>query len=287
MAVRNRIYARRHALAHVESYGESPVVVYQPNDGGTSHGNFLPASFQAIMGDERWRKRLDKVHTTARTALPQADRRWRETDSCMSSDALLMNLLCHPALPEQKSFWSMLGLENPALPDFGFRARVPLVSGGTDRTEVDARIGDLLIEAKLTESNFQFQSEDVLDRYRDFGEVFATDLLPRTPKGIAGYQLIRNVLAAYALQCRFCVLLDARRPDLIEQWYAVMRCVRDADMRTRCAVLTWQELTQVVPQELQTFLDEKYGIVAPGSQPSLLEPDDETATQPFAVLPEA
>ena len=75
-----------------------------------------------------------------------------------------------------------------------------------------------------------------------------------------GYQLIRNVLAAQALECSFCVLLDARRPDLREQWYAVMRCVRPPELRVRCKVLTWQELKGVLPRKLQSFLKEKYGI---------------------------
>ena len=71
----------------------------------------------------------------------------------------------------------------------------------------------------------------------------------------------------YALNFSFCVLLDARRPDLIEAWYAVMKCVRIADLRTRCKVLTWQELSEVLPIGLQKFLDLKYGIVPPGSVP--------------------
>src|SRR5947209_11371597 len=35
---------------------------------------------------------------------------------------------------------------------------------------------------------------------------------------------------------KHCVLLDARRPELIEAWYAVMKCVRIADLSTRCKV---------------------------------------------------
>jgi hypothetical protein len=39
-----------------------------------------------------------------------------------------------------------------------------------------------------------------------------------------------------------------------------MRCVRPADLRVRCKILTWQELAAVLPRALQEFLDEKYGI---------------------------
>jgi hypothetical protein len=85
-------------------------------------------------------------------------------------------------------------------------------------------------------------------------------MLPKSGNKYASYQLIRNVLAAHALGLSFCVLLDARRPDLIEAWYAVMRCVRRAELRTRCQVLTWQELSETLPLTLQGFLRNKYGI---------------------------
>jgi hypothetical protein len=80
------------------------------------------------------------------------------------------------------------------------------------------------------------------------------------PIQIAGYQLIRNVLAAYALQAGFCVLLDARRADLIEQWFAVQSAVRATDFRWRLKLLTWQELAAVLPPKLQQHLDVRYGI---------------------------
>ncbi len=44
--------------------------------------------------------------------------------------------------------------------------------------------------------------------------------------GYAGYQLIRNVLAAYAAGCSFCVMHDERRPDLREAWFPVMAAVK-------------------------------------------------------------
>jgi hypothetical protein len=86
--------------------------------------------------------------------------------------------------------------------------------------------------------------------------------------GYTGYQLIRNVLAAYAAECSFCVLHDERRPDLREQWFGVMAAVKSAAMRVRLKVLTWQELAAYLPEELQVFLDLKYGIVAPGKTAS-------------------
>ncbi len=83
--------------------------------------------------------------------------------------------------------------------------------------------------------------------------------------------MIRNVLAAYATDSSFCVIHDQRRPDLREAWYQVMATVKSAELRVRLKVLTWQELAALLPEELQTFLHLKYGIVASGKITSLLE----------------
>ncbi len=83
--------------------------------------------------------------------------------------------------------------------------------------------------------------------------------------GYASYQLIRNVLAAFAAGSSFCVVHDARRPDLREAWFEVMAAVKSAEMRVRLKVLTWQELAALLPAELKEFLDVKYGIVGPGA----------------------
>jgi hypothetical protein len=89
--------------------------------------------------------------------------------------------------------------------------------------------------------------------------------------GYAGYQLIRNVLAAHAEECSFCVVLDERRPDLREDWFQVMVAVKSAELRVRLKVLTWQELSALLPEGLQDFLDQKYGIVEPGKAASMPE----------------
>ena len=212
------------------------------------------------------------------------------------------------------------------------------------------RWGGLLVEAKLTEGDFQTRAARIVEGYRDFDAVFERELLPRVElrearrrtavefaeeytqewegeagedaipsgaeaqgsssestyglkpvpfakasgtreeiarefqaglvaraweaepveAGYASYQLIRNVLAAYAEGCSFCVVHDERRPDLREAWFAVMAAVRSAEMRVRCKVMTWQELAALVPEELQDFLDIKYGIVGAGRVVSIV-----------------
>jgi hypothetical protein len=331
LAVRNRQYAQERA--HVESYGNPPVVVYEPED--DRHGNFFTPAYQAIMASLEYASRFNKVHAQAARSLPKPQldpkRRWRELDSSMSSDALLMNIFCVPGVVDSAPVRNAMGVECNAEPLFGWKARVPLSSGRFDRTEVDMRLGSLLVEAKLTESDFQVREARIVEAYRDFDTVFDRDLLPRvaltsvrrkdavefpeafsqeyeslidvempyavqaelransesaiaaaefnacrqTEGGYLSYQLIRNVLAAHAAGCSFCVLHDERRPDLREEWFRVMAAVKSAEMRVRLKVLTWQELAALLPDDLQEFLDVKYGIAAPGKEPSSIEGSSE------------
>ena len=302
----------------MESYGGEPVVVYAPEKG--RHGNFFDAAYAAMLARPDWSRRLKKAHT-GRRSLPRTERPWCELDSSTSSDALLMNVFCAPGVLESPRVRNVLGIEEKADAVFGWKARVPLNNGRTDTTEVDMRWGSLLVEAKLTEADFQTRAATVVERYRDFEEVFAAELLPRVAlreqrrrepaefaeaytqewepaegspdpeaavvareyqaglveqaweaapavPGYASYQLIRNVLAAYAHGCSFCVIHDERRPDLREAWFRVMAAVKSAELRVRLKVMTWQELAELLPEALQEFLDLKYGIVAPGRMAS-------------------
>ncbi len=255
-------YAHDHGLAHQLSYGEVPAVVFESSEEGR-HGNFLPASYRAILQNPEWRRRLAKPYSQLKS-LPRADRRWRELDTCNSSDALLMNIFCYPGVASDRQVLHLLGAEADGPPQFGYKPRVPLLQGKFDRTEVDMRLGNLLVEAKLTEGDFQRKAKAALASYRDFAAVFYRRQLPQQSNHYLSYQLIRNVLAAYAADCSFCVLLDARRPDLLEAWFAVMQAIRSADLRVRCKVLTWQELAAVLSPILRDFLEEKYAIVAAG-----------------------
>jgi hypothetical protein len=262
LCVRNASYAALHQLPRVTSYGEIPVVVYQTSPCGTQHGNFISASYRALLRRPQWERRFEKVHSQAGRAFPKSDAISKELDSSMSSDALLMNIFCYPGVTKRRELSLMLGTEIGDLPEFGFKPRIPLTSGFVERTEIDMKLGSVLFEAKLTESDFQIQKAAIVEGYRDLKEVFDRRKLPRIGREYVSYQLLRNVLAAYALNLSFCVLLDGRRPDLVEQWYAVMRCVRPMDLRTRCKILTWQELSAALPGRLQNFLELKYGIVS-------------------------
>jgi hypothetical protein len=250
---RNTSYAALKLLPHVTSYGELLVVVYQQSECGQHHGNFISASYRAILKRPQWRRRLQKVHSQGRRSLPATDGRWRELDSSLSSDALLMNIFCYPGVTRRTEVWRILALEPGTVPEFGFMPRVPLFSEGTERTEVDMKLGNMLFEAKLTEGDFQVERAELVERYRDFREIFESRQLPRTMKKYISYQLIRSVLLAHALDLDFCTLLDARRPNLIQDWYNIVRCVRSATLRSRCKVLTWQELVCVCLRSYRIF----------------------------------
>lgn len=257
ISARNR--ARAESLAHELSIGESPSVIYQESDGG--HGNFLPPAWRRIQANPAWRQRLAKVYTASRFVPRAADRRRFELDCASSSDALLMNVFCSPGILRRREVCSLLAIEPGLQPEFGFRPGIPLARGRTDRTEIDMKLGSLLVEAKLTEGDFQRAPLRLLARYRDFERVFDADRIPSAGDRLDSYQLLRGVLAAQAADASFLVLCDRRRPDLIERWFAVMQAVRDAALRTRLGLLTWQELAPALPRPLQRFLEEKYGIV--------------------------
>jgi hypothetical protein len=261
LAERAQHYAQAEGLPHCLSYGEAPVVCFAPSEDTSRHGNFQQRSYAAIRANPAWSRRLAKVHAQGRRSLPNTDRgRWMELDSCTSSDALLMNVFCYPGLSRDGRVSALLGAEMGATPCFGYKARVPLANGRFDRTEVDLRLGDLLVEAKLTESDFQSAGKDALLAYRDFSEVFDRQQLPQSGDRFLSYQLLRNVLAAHALQCSFCVLVDARRPDLADAYCEVVKCVRPAGLRTKLRIATWQEVSQWAPPKLRAFMAGKYGI---------------------------
>src|SRR5207302_8316673 len=307
--------AQTQKLLYDISLGSDPVVIFGRDERGR-HGNFHPASDASICVNPAWFRRLAKVHTASRRSRARKDWQWMELDSSNSSDALLMNIFCHPGVFNGHILASqvanLLNIEATAQPCFGINPGVPLktvrkrretrkrqtslnrpmeiqTGKGTgaagleseiwvlesppsptprdqtliDRTEIDLQLGTLFVEAKLTESNFQTAPARLIERYRDLETIFDLNRLARKDTGvIEGYQLIRNVLAAFASDASFCVLCDSRRRDLIEMWYSVLSAVHYPSFAWRLKLLTWQELASVLPKDLQQFLEAKYGIVS-------------------------
>ena len=264
--VRAEVSARGVASgrAHELTRGAMPSVVFAPE--AEAHGNFIDASYRRILENPEWARRLRKAHTAKRQARPsgaeEETRAWRELDAASSSDALLMNVFCYPRVLGSNGLRALLGVGAQDAIEFGLRASAKLARGHVDRTEIDMRIGNLLVEAKLTETDFQCAPIRLLERYLAFDEVFDRELLEVTARGVRSYQLVRGVLGAHAAEARFAVFCDARRSDLQEEWFSVMRAVRSCEMQARLRLVTWQEIARCVPKRLQVYLREKYGILA-------------------------
>ena len=241
------------------TYGTIPSVIYCEDEAG-AHGNFLPASYRQILKQADWRSRLAKVYTGSRFVPRSSDRTRRELECANSSDALLMNIFCYPGMLRRPALCSLLGLAPGIRPSFGFRARIPLKSGAQDRTEIDLKLGNLLVEAKLTEGNFQTARADLVHRYRDLETVFDRTRLPMTQEKYRSSQLIRGALAAYAHGASFAVFCDQRRQDLIDCCFEVFSAILSSELRCRLSVVTWQEIAAAMPSKVRTFLAEKYGI---------------------------
>jgi len=254
-----RNVVRGAEFEHELSWGAAATVIYQEAEGG-GHGNFLPATYARIMADPAWRRRLTKSYTGSRFVPRAGDRKRRELECANSSDALLMNVFCYPGVLRGVALCGLLGIDTGARPEFGFKARVPLKNGRADRTEIDMKLSELLVEAKLTEGDFQSAPIRLLERYRDVDEVFDTSELLVRDDVVHGWQLIRGALAAHAMGGSFAVVCDGRRADLMEAWFGVVRAVRDCALRTRIGMVTWQEIARCVPPRVRRFLEEKYGI---------------------------
>jgi hypothetical protein len=312
LSQRARDLARSGNLLHDISPADEPILLFGRDD-QDRHGNFHPASWASICAKPTWARRLTKPHTGYRRARALANWPWMELDSANSSDALLMNIFCHPGIFNGTTLIpavaKLLGVSTTATPCFGINPHIPLHPNAkgrtlTDRTEIDMQLNDLFVEAKLTETGFQNARPALIHRYRDLEAVFDVSRLtrastmenipiyiypddeptwdesvpiptpsldaipPRPPtrpiaadkQPFRGYQLIRNVLAAYATNASFCVLSDARRGDLIDTWQAVLSAVHHSGFTWRLKLLTWQELATALPVDLQEFLDAKYGI---------------------------
>ena len=260
---------KHHLTEHVyRSRGNPPTVLFRPyrSNGQDYHGNFILSSYKAIMEKPEWRARLERPHQRQNALRPEDRAAAKELDSCCSSDALLMNIFCHPTTEENLKLAALLGLKRLPTPEFGFRARLPFGEARYDRTQLDVRLFSsepgqtTILEAKLTEPGITKQNRAHVHRYRDFAEVFNPSLLPHVNDEYLHYQLLRNVLAATHLKGRFILLYDERRPDLGAAFREVSTAIRCPDLQSRCSLVTWQKIATTLPKELQSFLAEKYGI---------------------------
>lgn len=264
-ALRRELAWRNEQVAddslHETTTGSIPTTLYREDEDGR-HGNFLPASYRSICANPDWLRRLGKSYSASRSIVRGWENEHCELDCSNSSDALLMNIFCYPRVLHRPAVCALLGIGAGLNPEYGFRPDLSSHNGLRDRTELDMRLGDLFIEAKLTESNSPSAPRRLLERYRDFEEVFDVSLLVSEAGRFQNYQFIRGVLAAYAYDATYLLLCDDRGSDWKARWFQVIHAVRNADLRTRLKILTWQELCVALPSILKDFLKIKYGICA-------------------------
>jgi hypothetical protein len=268
LAAKARIYARVNHLDTYESLNtraSDRTVLFVQDEHSGSHGNFLNSSFSRILGNKIWLSRLAKRHSQP-LALPEERRaKAKELDSSNSSDALLMNIFCYPDVGTT-DLLALLRMTDWESPRFGVKCLLP---GERARrpTELDMVIGKVSFEAKLTEHDFTSKIEEIVLRYSDLANVFDVESLQQIKGKFASYQLIRNVLAAHQQDCRFVLLCDSRRPDLVQHWKRIRESIRDSDLQARCGQISWQQIAARVPPPLQRFMEDKYGMVPDGSGP--------------------
>ncbi len=232
------------------------------------HGNFHPETDIAISRRENWAVRLKKAHPgKSRGWFPQSDSvDARELDSCTSSDALAMNIFCHPSILSNPLLAQIFGFQELPEPEFGFKANLPFKTGGCDprSTEIDLRfyspIRTVLAECKLNEADFTARSQTDVERYANFAETFDVTKLRQKDNNFLHYQLIRNVLAARFHNAHFYLIYHKHRTDLLAAFNEVVNAIADPQLQLRCSVITWQQIATVLTDSLRTFLATKYGM---------------------------
>ncbi|WP_433984511.1 hypothetical protein RBB78_06795 [Tunturiibacter empetritectus] len=119
-------------LLHEQTTGTEPSILFGHEEQAdqSRHGNFHPASYAAICANPAWSRRLTKAHTGRRRVRARADWQWMELDCANSSDALLMNIFCHPGVSSNghlnPAVANLLGAPSDTQPNFGVHPGVPL-----------------------------------------------------------------------------------------------------------------------------------------------------------------
>jgi hypothetical protein len=129
-----------------------------------------------------------------------------------------MNSFCHPGAADVVG--RFLGNRSLGSQSSDSDQRVRLMDRlAGDSTVIDMKLGNIYLEAKLSESDFTTASPERVERYDGLSDVFETVDLRESDGRYACYQLIRNMLAvAWNDDLTFVLLIDGRRPDLRHDW---------------------------------------------------------------------
>ena len=212
--------------------------------------NFCKSSYENIKSHPSWYDRTKKLHSHFNDGT-------LEMQSSNSSDALLMNIFCHPKFNTWKGVNNYLGINSDDEKIFGWN---PFFDNENPQypTEVDLKIGNHIFESKLTENTFTSKDVAIIENYTDFSSVFDSSLLEKDDNKYKHYQLIRNVLAAYKYDFYFSIIIDSSRIDLINELLNVVIAVKDSTLRKRINFFTWQEIVDLCGKEIKEYIGEKY-----------------------------
>lgn len=218
--------------------------------------NFHPDAYNNINRNSDWKTRTLKAHPNIRGT--------KEMQSSNSSDALLMNLFCHPSIGKWSGVRKVIGSDIESA-SFGFPGMIQLCTGRADTTEIDMSLPDAFCEAKLTESDFTKKRPSVVENYAELRNAFHINALPRKRDDYDNYQVIRNLLASVQHKRKHYLFCDERRPDLAMRYMETVSCLRDVQMRAKCRVIFWQEIVAACGASLREWIEEKYGMENSGS----------------------
>lgn len=216
--------------------------------------SFYQESFNHINENEKWRKRLEKQH-------PYFKDSTKEMQSSNSSDALLMNVFCNPSISKNIGLIKLLHIQiDNASKDIIFGYKPGFSNESSSRqTEIDMKIGNHIFEAKLTESSFTKKAIDIVLKYPHINEIFDVNGLPiNSDEEVLGYQLIRNICAAYKYNYDFTVLLDENRIDLIESFNKITQTIKIEHLKNRINYVSWQNIIHTLDGDFREYLAKKY-----------------------------
>lgn len=147
--------------------------------------NFHPESYKNIKSgsNNHWNLRLDKKHSSFNNGI-------LEMQSSNSSDALLMNIFCHPRIKTWKGVSDLLNVDYKDNIVFGWKD-AEFENETRHPTEVDMKIGNHLFESKLTEVDFTKKELATVLRYQYIQDIFDIDKLKTGKDEVKNYQLIR------------------------------------------------------------------------------------------------
>lgn len=211
--------------------------------------NFNDSSYANIIKNPKWKSRLEKTHSHFQDNT-------LEMQSSNSSDALLMNIFCHPKFKDWKGPANLLKID--VAEEFVFGWNPIFENEKAHKTEIDLKIGNRIFESKLTEESFSSKERIHVVKYPHFNDIFSEELLLGTDGKINHYQLIRNIITAYKYDLSFTVLLEESRIDLIKEIFTLIKSVKIETVRDRINFVTWQELTECCGKELSEFINKKY-----------------------------